>query len=60
VLVAQVLGAPTAAVVVAGAAAFVAVGGALLRLQRQSMHPQRGTMPRFPTPASAEDPTRTR
>jgi hypothetical protein len=59
-LVARVAGAPTAAVVVAGAAAFVAVGGALLRVQRQSMDPLRGTTPRFPTPASTEDSSRTR
>jgi hypothetical protein len=49
VLVTQAAEASTAAVVSGGATAFLVVWGALLQLQRYTLHPLRRT-PRFPTP----------
>jgi len=50
VLVLQTAGAATAAVVAAGVAAFVAVWGGLMPLQRHTADPLRHKTPRFPTP----------
>jgi hypothetical protein len=50
VLITQVLGASTTVVVAAGIVAFLALWGALLLLQRQTLDPLRRTTPRFPSP----------
>jgi hypothetical protein len=52
VLLLQVAGAPTAARVAGGVAAFLAVWGGLMPLQRHSVDPLRHTTPRFPTPVN--------
>ena len=50
VLALQAAGAPTVALVAGGTAAFLAVWGGLMPLQRQTVSPLRRTPPRFPTP----------
>jgi hypothetical protein len=50
VLVLQTAGAPTAAMVVGGVVAFLAVWGGLMPLQRHTADPLRRGRPRFPTP----------
>jgi hypothetical protein len=57
VLILQTAEAPTAAVVAAGAAAFLVVWGSLYSLQRHNLHPLRHTTPRFPSPPSASSNT---
>jgi hypothetical protein len=53
VLVLQAAGAPTAVMVAGGVAAFLAVWGGLMPLQRHTADPLRQTAPRFPTPPEA-------
>jgi hypothetical protein len=53
VLALQVVGAPAVALVAGGAAAFLAVWGGLMPLQRQTVDPLRQRPPRFPTPAAS-------
>ena len=53
VLVLQAAEAPTAVMVAAGAAAFLAVWGGLMPLQRHTPDPLRQTAPKFPTPPEA-------
>ena len=53
VLLVQAADAPSAAVVAAGVAAFVAVWGTLFPLQRYTLRPLTDTTPRFPTPPEA-------
>jgi hypothetical protein len=50
VLVLQASEASRAAMVAAGVAAFLAVWGGLMPLQRHTADPLRGKPPRFPTP----------
>jgi hypothetical protein len=50
VLILQVMEAPRVAVVAGGAAAFLAVWGGLMPLQRHTVDPLRHTTPKFPTP----------
>jgi hypothetical protein len=50
VLVLQAAGATTAAMVVGGVVAFLAVWGGLMPLQRHTVDPLRHRRPRFPTP----------
>jgi hypothetical protein len=50
VLLLQIAGAPTAALIAGGAVIFLAVWGTLFPLQRQTLRPLRDMTPRFPTP----------
>ncbi|MGH3476902.1 MAG: hypothetical protein ACRDQD_08690 [Nocardioidaceae bacterium] len=53
VLLVQVADAPSAAVVAAGVAAFLAVWGTLFPMQRYTLRPLTDPTPRFPTPPEA-------
>jgi hypothetical protein len=53
VLLVQAADAPSAAVVAAGVAAFLAVWGTLFPLQRYTLRPLTDTTPRFPAPPEA-------
>jgi hypothetical protein len=58
VLVLQAAGAATVAVVAGGVAAFLAVWGGLMPLQRHTADPLRRKTPRFPTPPDAPEEPR--